>query len=244
MATGEGSMRADVSRRPKVHEKVAARLEELFLAGDFAVGSQLPSERALMERFGVGRPAIREALLSLEKMGLVAINNGERARVTRPTPEALVQQLSGAARSLLARPAGQETFQQARLFFETGLARHAAVHAGADDLQGLRAALADNAAALGDREAFERTDVAFHFVLAEIPRNPIFTALHHAIAEWLIDQRRVTLRVAGADRRAYRWHREIFDAIAAGEPDRAESAMRRHLEEVGETYATQTGKGG
>lgn len=235
-------MRADIIRRPKVHEEVAARLEESFLAGDFAVGSQLPSERALMERFGVGRPAVREALLSLEKMGLVAISNGERARVTRPTPEALVQQLSGAARSLLARPAGQETFQQARLFFETGLARQAANCASDEDLVRLRAALDDNAAALGDSEAFERTDVAFHFVLAEIARNPIFTALHHAIAEWLIDQRRVTLRVPGADRRAFRWHKEIHDAIADGAPDRAESAMRRHLEEVAGSYAEQTGQ--
>ena len=237
-------MRAEIIRRQKVHEQVAARLEELIHAGDFTVGGRLPSERALMERFGVGRPAVREALLSLEKMGLVSISSGERARVTQPTPEALVQQLSGAARALLARPGGQRAFEQARLFFETGLARHAATVADADDLRRLGAALAENAATLGDLEAFERTDVAFHFVLAEIVQNPIFTALHHAIAEWLIDQRRVTLRIPGADLSALRWHEKIYEAIAAGDPDRAELEMRRHLEEVAASHAEQTSGGG
>lgn len=236
-------MQTGLIRRQKLHEQVAARLEELIHSGDFSVGGRLPSERELMERFGVGRPAVREALLSLEKMGLVAISSGERARVTRPTPEVLVHQLAGAARALLAQPGGHKAFEQARLFLEAGLARHAASAANADDLRRLRAALDANEEALGDVHAFERTDVGFHFVLAEIARNPIFTALHHAIAEWLIDQRRVTLRAPGAEARAFHWHRQIHDAIAARDPDRAENAMRQHLEEVAVTYNRQRDTG-
>ena len=44
-------------------------------------GDALPSERELMREFGVGRPAVREALFHLRSMGLIELRSGERARV-------------------------------------------------------------------------------------------------------------------------------------------------------------------
>jgi DNA-binding FadR family transcriptional regulator len=72
-------------------------------------------------------------------------------------------------------------------------------------------------------------------VLAVITRNRIFTAIHAALAEWLLEQRRTTL-AKGEDRKAYEAHREIFDAVAARDPDASEAAMRRHLEYVSRRY--------
>ncbi len=116
-------------RRRKLYEEVAGRLESQIHEGHYNPGDQLPSERELMLMYGVGRPAIREALFSLQRMGLVAINSGERARVTRPTPQVMFETLSGAARHLLAGADGIRHFQEVRTFFEVGLARHAAEHA-------------------------------------------------------------------------------------------------------------------
>src|SRR5262245_65174847 len=107
-------------RRRRLYEEVAGRLEAMIQEGQYAPGDQLPSERELMKQFGVGRPAVREALFSLQKMGLVAVNSGERARVTQPTPEVVVQSLSGAARHLLSASDGVRHFQEARAFFEVG----------------------------------------------------------------------------------------------------------------------------
>jgi len=73
--------------------------------------------------------------------------------------------------------------------FEVALVRHAAENATADDLAQLAAALERNKSALGDTNAFIETDVGFHFVLAEITRNPIFIYLHAAMANWLKEQR-------------------------------------------------------
>ena len=109
-----------------------------------------------MEELGVGRSAVREALLSLQKMGLVSLSSGERARVTAPTATALVQELSGAARHLLAQEGGIRRFQEARMLFEIGLARLAAKQATADDLAGCKDALEANRLAIGDRAAFMR----------------------------------------------------------------------------------------
>ena len=212
------------------------RLEAMIHEGQYSPGDQLPSERDLMKQFGVGRPAVREALFALQKMGLVAINSGERARVTQPTPKVVFESLAGAARHLLLAPDGVRHFQEARAFFEIGLARYAAQHATADDLDELRRALEVNRQALDNLYAFERTDVAFHYVLAVIPRNPIFTAIHEAIAAWLTEQRSTTLRTPGQKFVACRAHEAIYEAIAARDPDRAERAMRAHLDQVVETY--------
>jgi GntR family transcriptional repressor for pyruvate dehydrogenase complex len=223
-------------RRRRLYEEVAGRLEAMIQEGQYSPGDQLPSERDLMKQFGVGRPAVREALFALQKMGLVAINNGERARVTQPTPKVVFESLAGAARHLLAAPDGVRHFQEARAFFEIGLARYAAQHATADDLAELKRALDANRQALDNLYAFERTDVAFHYVLAVIPRNPIFTAIHEAIAAWLTEQRSTTLRTPGQKFVACRAHEAIYEAIAARDPDRAELAIRAHLDQVVETY--------
>src|SRR6476659_3306634 len=163
-------------RRRKLYEEVADQLERLIEDGEYARGDQLPSERDLMRQFGVGRPAIREALFHLRKMGLVEIRSGERARVTQPTPQVVIDALAGTARHMIAAPGGVHNFQDARVFFEVGLARHAAQHATEEDLLAFKSSLEANRQSIGDLKRFERTDVAFHYVLAVIPRNPIFTA--------------------------------------------------------------------
>ena len=92
-----------------------------------------------------------------------------------------------------------------------------------------------NRQSIGDLKRFERTDVAFHYVLAVIPRNPIFTAIHAALAEWLLEQRQTTL-APGQDLKAYQAHRAIYEAVAARDPDRAEKSMRDHLDYVARRY--------
>lgn len=223
-------------QRRKLYEDIAARLEAMIQEGRYAPGDQLPSERDLMKLFGVGRPAVREALFALQKMGLVAVSSGERARVTAPSPKVVFDSLGGTARHLLATADGVRHFQEARTMFEVGLARHAAEHATRTDLLELTRALDANRQALGNAAAFERTDVAFHYVLALIPRNPIFTALHQAIVAWLTEQRTISLQQPGQNMIAYRAHEAIHGAIAAGNPDGAEQAVRTHLAQVARTY--------
>jgi DNA-binding FadR family transcriptional regulator len=226
-------------RRQKLYEQVSARLEARIIDKTYDVGDLLPSERDMMREFGVGRPAIREALAHLRNMGLVELRSGERAQVIQPTPEVVVDALSGVAKHMLIAPDGVRNFQNARLFFEVGLARHAALHATAEDIDQLRSALEVNHAALNDLARFEQTDVAFHYVLAVIPRNPIFPAIHAAIAEWLVQQRHITLNWRGRKgtaERAYAAHKAIYEAIAARDPDLAEKAMRDHLAHVASVF--------
>jgi DNA-binding FadR family transcriptional regulator len=229
-------------RRRKLYEEVALRIEEMIRSGRYAPGDQLPSEKEIMEELGVGRSTVREAMLSLQKMGLATVRSGERARVTAPTAQVLVQELSGVARMLLAQDGGVQRFQEARALLEVGITRLAATNATTEDLHRLRVALEANRLAVGGTTEFMRTDVAFHYAIATIPRNPIFTALYDAIVEWLSEQREISGRAPMAAQLAYAAHERIYDAIAAKDPIKAQAAMQDHLDQVAKLYWRVKGK--
>ena len=135
--------------RRKLSDEVFDRLFTMIEGGEIGPDDKLPSERELMARFGVGRPAIREAMQALETMGLIAISHGERARVTQPNTFSVIAQIDHAARRLLATsPRSLDHLKEAREFFEVGMAREAALHATATDIarlsRGLRATTAHN----------------------------------------------------------------------------------------------------
>lgn len=88
--------------RRKLSDEVFSRLKHMISSGELRPGDEMPSERALMERFEVGRPAIREAMQSLANIGLVAISHGERAKVLQLTARSMVRQLDVAARIMLS----------------------------------------------------------------------------------------------------------------------------------------------
>ena len=223
-------------RRRKLSEEVAERLQTMMLSGQLKPDQVLPSERQLMTMFNVGRASIREALYSLQRMGLISIRNGERTCVTKPSVKVLVGELSGVVAHILADPQCFRELLQARTLYEILLVRFAAMHASDTDIIRLKMALDENRNAIGHLTEFAKTDVAFHQILAEIPQNSIFTSLQTELASWLTDQRVVSLSIKGAEQDAYKAHQAIYDAVVGRDPDAAERAMHRHLTNVGEFY--------
>ena len=222
----------------KKFEEISEHLELLIFAGRLREGDKLPSERELMAQFGAGRSSVREAIFSLQRKGLVLARSGTPARVTTPTADSLVSELSGSARHLLARPEGIRDLQNARMLLEVGLARNAAVMATESDLRDLHAALEENRLA-SDQETFARTDMLFHFALARISHNQIFTALNMALIEWLAEQRDISARSGVTFKDVYVQHEAIYLAIAAHDAMAAQDAMQIHLEAVAANYWRQ-----
>ena len=219
-----------ISKR-KLSDEVFERLKHLIVSGERGLGSLMPSERELMARFEVGRPAIREAMQQLEGMGLVAINHGERARVLELTPQSLMKQVDQSARIMLSLSSDSlEHLKTARVFFERGMAREAAVKATDEDLKLLRDTLDEQRRLLGDAENFIAADMRFHTQIAAISRNPIFTAVSEAMLGWLKIYHGEMLIWTGKEKYTLAEHEEIISHLAANDPDAAEAAMVRHLE--------------
>lgn len=222
--------------RRKLFEQVAAHLEREILSKRLRPGDRLPNERDLQVQFGVGRPAIREALITLQRAGLIEIGNGAPARIAMPTASQVLDNAMPAVMQMLSTDDGQRHFQHVRLFFETGLARQAARTATPVQVAELKAALAANKAAIGDRDRFIATDIDFHLCIARMMDNPVFIALHDAISSWLRQQRSVTLAAPDQEAVAFRAHKLIFEKIRDKDPVGAEDAMNQHLQQLEKAY--------
>lgn len=235
-------MTPDPIPRRKLYQEVMDRLLARINAGEFPPGSQLPSERELMEAYAVGRPAIREAMQQLERSGLVSISHGERARVARPTAERMVEQMTDAARYLLGvEPRTLDHLKEARAFLETGLARLAAARADAAGLAALRQRLDEHRESSLDD--FLRRDIAFHRQIAAMSGNPIFPAVVEGMLIWLGDSYRSLVRAQGVESVTLHEHQRIYDAIAAGDAEEAARAMADHLSRASALYRPPDGGG-
>ncbi len=223
--------------RRKLYQEVVDRLTARISEGVYAPGDKLPSERELMSLFGVGRPAIREALQSLERMGLISISHGERARVTAPDARSVIEQVAATARHMLiTSPQTLDHLKEARLFFEVAMVRIAAEKATDEDIARLRGRLDDHVESLEDLSRFLDMDKRFHREIAAISRNPIYAAVSQAVFEWLEEFHAELVRVLGAEKVTLEEHSAIFEAIAARDPDRAAEAMARHLKRANQLY--------
>ncbi len=190
-----------------------------------------------MEQFGVGRPAIREALQSLEKMGLVEITHGERASIRELDPRGMFELIDQSAKHLLSTSAQTlGHLKQARLLFETGMIKIAAAKAGPDDIKRLKGCLKEMQRSVGDAAKFVRADIRFHVTIAEISGNPICSAISEAMLNWLVEFHQELVRVPGAERVTIAEHQAVLDRIAAHDPAGAESAMTAHLNRASKLY--------
>ncbi|SBV99208.1 putative Transcriptional regulator NanR [uncultured delta proteobacterium] len=219
-------------RPRKLHEQVAERLQAMILERQFLPGDKLPSERELQATFGIGRPAVREALLLLERSGLIALRSGSPATVVSADPSAIIREMDVAVAHFMADPQGVRELQFARRMLECNLAREAAKTRDEAALSRLRDLLEQSRECLDNAEAFEALDVDFHFAVVQMAKSRVFDVVFEAMNQWLIEQRTVVLSLPGQTDLALNCHMALYDAIAAQDPDAAENAMRAHLENV------------
>ena len=217
-------------RRRKLSDEVKERILETIQREALGPGDILPSERELMNQYGVGRPAIREAMQSLQSMGLIEVRHGERPRVAEPSMDGALDQMSLTMKHILSHSGTTlEHLKEARIGLECYLVGRAAdmrTQAQLDHLAEIMDALR---LARDAPVKFMILDGSFHQAIAEIPGNPLYSAVTHAIFDWLSVFHVANVRTPGLEELTLSEHQEIFDAIAHGDPAQARSAMKRHL---------------
>lgn len=208
----------------KLYRKIVQAIIADIGAGVFPIGSRLPAERDLTERFGVSRPTIREAMIALEMQGLVEARKGSGVFVLASTTDEAGEEYDIGAFEII----------EARRLVEGEVAAVAATEIDEAQLAQLRALVAEMAQE--DVAAAEDADRRFHIGIAEATGNAVIIS---AVTDfWDLRFRsplaREVLRKAGSlgTKERLEEHGRILRALEARNPAEARLAMRDHLTRV------------
>jgi DNA-binding FadR family transcriptional regulator len=225
--------------RMKLSDQVFERLREMVAGGELAAGDVVPSERVLMERFGVGRPAVREALQAMQSKGLITITHGGRSRVNALTAGVAFNQVDDIAKLLLSsEPANIDHLKQVRYILELGTVRLAAQKCTAKDAEDLAALIEEQRGHLGGAEAFMKTDIAFHTRLASITANPLIHSITEMMLTWLFEYHSTLLLWSGREETTLTEHAAIVGFLKSNDDVGAAQAMEDHLNRAKSSFSS------
>jgi GntR family transcriptional repressor for pyruvate dehydrogenase complex len=214
----------------RIYEEIVRQVKALIAEGRLKSGDQLPPERDLAAQFKVSRTSVREALRTLESLGLIAIRPGEGTFVREVSVESLIEPLAHVI--LSQREAVGELFEARRLL-EPALAGLAARRATQDDLQEMERVLEEQAKEVAAGLTGLAQDAAFHASIAASVRNRAITRIVNALMDLLTQSREESLQTPGRPTRSHQDHRRILDAIRRRDEAGARRAMLDHLDAVG-----------
>lgn len=190
-----------------------------------------------MERYGVGRPAIREAMQSLVHLGVIDIRHGGRARLAGPSMPGLVDRMAISMRHMLTHETSSlEHLKEARLTLEVETARLAAQRRTEADIAALRDLHGSLCRTDPNADDFTALDGAFHQRIAAMTGNPIFEAVVHGVFGWMRAFHEDQVRAHGKETLTLLEHESILEAIDARDAPAAAQAMKNHLTRANELY--------
>jgi GntR family transcriptional repressor for pyruvate dehydrogenase complex len=223
-------------RKARLHEQVAKQVERLIVNGVLKPGDRLPPERELAVKFGVGRSTVRDAIRTLEVIGILESRQGHGTVVRDVSPDALVVPLA----SLLVRKREMVAeLLDVRRMLEPGLAARAAANATAEEIAHLEDVLRRQADKLSRGEPAIEEDSEFHYGIARAARNGVVLRVLDVLMDLLRESRTRSLQVPGRLERSYAGHRRVLRAIKRHDAKAAEGAVRQHLKEIEEILMRQ-----
>lgn len=225
--------------RQKLSDQVFDRLKEMIVSGELVAGDAMPSERDLMERYDVGRPAVREALQTLATKGLITISHGERSRVNRLNATIAFDQVDEVAKMLLSsEPSNVEHLKELRKILENGTVQIAGSLCTPEDSVELRTLVEKQRDHIGDNERFIEADIAFHARIAKITGNPLLQAVTQAMLSWLREYYTPLLYWSGHEETTLQEHSKIVDLLESNDSDAAAQLMTDHLNRSDPLYTS------
>jgi GntR family transcriptional repressor for pyruvate dehydrogenase complex len=217
-------------RRNKVYEEVARQLERMILK-KLRPGDKLPSERELAESLGVSRSSIRDAIRSLELIGLVEPRQGSGTVVREISADTLMNPLTNVLRHKMELVSELLDF---RKMLEPPLAARAATHASDEELAEMEEILRRQDTKLRGGELAIEEDSEFHYSIAMASGNTVVLKVLDVLMDLLRDTRERSLQLEGRAHKSLAGHRKVLAAIKKRDAEAAKAAMRRHIEDVEE----------
>jgi GntR family transcriptional repressor for pyruvate dehydrogenase complex len=207
---------------------VARRIQQMLLDGVLKEGDRIPSQRILSEQFNVSRASLREALLTLETLGLIKTEPGRGTFVTAGNDQPDV-----ALKWRYSDSFPMAEVFETRVMLESQIAECAASTIDAGALAALRAATDEMETVwkAGDLLANVEADLRFHMTIAKTCTNRMLQTLYETVQTLLTETQRQPIPRTNPSRMcdSVAEHRAIIAALASGDGKAARLAMQRHV---------------
>ncbi|MBK8438835.1 MAG: FadR family transcriptional regulator [Rhodobacter sp.] len=215
--------------RNSVMQTLARTLQDLIQRGEWKPEQKIPSQRTLSEQYGVSRTSLREALLTLETLGLIRTYPARGTFVTGPLSRARRDEIRWRYSDDYSL---REVFD-IRMLIEGRLAAGAAGTMTAADIAALHAATdaMEKAWTDGDLLANVEADLVFHRLIADSCQNRLLRQTYISLSDFLAETQRLPIPFTERDRMSgsIAEHRAIAAAIEARDAAGAEAAMIGHI---------------
>ena len=214
----------------RVSEEIVNQLKDMIFEGKLMPGEKLPPERELAKTLNVSRVSLREALNTLQGMGLLEIQQGNRTFVRPITTLSIHDPLAAFSKN---DPSNILKLLEIRKYLEIGTASLAAERATSDEIQQLDKLLKEMEEDLKRNRLGAKSDFDFHSAIARATHNEAY--LH--IMQTVYDLLQEPLRIAYGDifrkkderKKLLLQHQNMFNAIRDHDPDRASKEALVHL---------------
>ncbi|HHY48038.1 MAG TPA: FadR family transcriptional regulator [Firmicutes bacterium] len=218
----------------RIYVEIVEQIRRSIAEGRLRPGDRLPPERELATQFGVGRPAVREALSALEMMGIIAIQPGQGAYVRHLAVDDPVKSME----TSLQESASPLDLLEARRLLESQIVELAAARATQYDVERLNRMVQEMLEALNSTGEFSMDrDREFHIAIGEATQNPVLAEVSRFLTGLMGQDlwRAMTeknLRQPGRGERYVKEHSRIARAIQDRDGYVARNEMFRHLSGV------------
>jgi len=240
--TAQAGERAGPREKP---QQIADELRQLIVAGQLADGESIGHEPDLVERFGVSRPSLREALRILEAEGLITVKRGVLGGIVVHQPNGRMTART-AALLLQARNVPLADVYDARGLIEPVAARVVAQSRSRKSAAAeLRRLTAEQLEVIDDPEAFGRANSAFHARLVELAGNQTLRIVAEMLAEVVaravaaVSQPDEGKDTAATRARGLRSQARLAALIEAGDAAEAEAHWAEHMRVAGRVLLAQ-----
>lgn len=211
--------------------QVREQLEQALARGEYEPGDRLPSERELSELFGVSRVSVREAIRSLEAVGLVEVRHGKGTLVADPSQRA-TRDLS---RWMAVNRGEVLELLRVRAALDELAGEEAAIRHDPDAIAAVRTAADAFAAAAAADDSGDRLsalDMAFHLAVAQAADSELLRNLLAELHGHLAESRAVFFGAGNRAAASAKEHGAILAAIEKGDAASTRRATKKHIASV------------
>ncbi len=214
---------------PKLYNKIIANIRTMMQNGKLKAGEKIPTERELANMFQVSRVPVREALKTLEFIGVLQNVRGEGMYVRNVSAEDLLDKMDFVTDT--SSDTITELFE-VRETLEVKAVKLAAQRRTEKDIQKLRASIDRMARAVEEGKDVYLLAGSFHKCIFEAAKNKVLLGVNEYLVNLLNMSRKMTLRGSGRAKNSLDFHKIILDGIIARDEQLVAKIMREHIQDA------------